>query len=401
MGPWRHVRAASPSPIRIGLICDASGQFARSGQDELRGIRLAIDEANRAGGVLGRPIEYVVADSRTEPAEGERIAERFVSREGCAILVGGVHSGVAEAITRVASRAGTIYFNTNSSAANQAGADCSRVKFVWDANGANFAKTTVRSGMRAFGRRWVVLMNDYVWGRTTAAATRAFVEAAGGELLEAFFVPVNTTDFASVLLRIQRLRPDVVATAVGGDDIKALREQVVQLGLEGRPIWMNSQQDWPDVWERPEILFGVFGTTWYHGLDLPGVADFVRLWGERAGPGGSPVPGNVSYNGFMATNHLFAAMRQTESTSNIRLIRALEELRVPARERLQHFDAWMNPRTHHLQQTVYLARRNPLPRDGMDHFEILTWSPPEEVEDAEAAAACAMQPLESLPLVEP
>ena len=58
-----------------------------------------------------------------------------------------------------------------------------------------------------------------------------------------------------------------------------MRQQVAQLGMGDKPAWINSQQDWPDVYGQPlDNLFGVFGTTWYYRLDLPGVADFVKRY---------------------------------------------------------------------------------------------------------------------------
>jgi len=56
-GPWKENRVwaqGAAKPIKLGLTCDASGQYGNSGQDDVRGIRLAIDEFNAKGGVLGR-----------------------------------------------------------------------------------------------------------------------------------------------------------------------------------------------------------------------------------------------------------------------------------------------------------------------------------------------------------
>src|SRR5918992_5525019 len=107
LGPWSHNRAyAQSKPIKLGLTCDASGQFGNSGQDDLRGIRMAIDEVNAKGGVLGRKVSWITADTETTPATGSRIAERFITREDCTILIGAVHSGVANAITQVAAKNG-------------------------------------------------------------------------------------------------------------------------------------------------------------------------------------------------------------------------------------------------------------------------------------------------------
>ena len=71
--------------------------------------------------MLGRKIEWITADTETNPATGTRVAERFISQDQCSFLIGAVHSGVANAITQVANKYGTIYLNTNSSAPSEAG----------------------------------------------------------------------------------------------------------------------------------------------------------------------------------------------------------------------------------------------------------------------------------------
>ena len=102
-------------------------------------------------------------------------------------------------------------------------------------------------------------------------------------------IPQNTRDFSSYLLKLQQIKPEVVAAAVGGDDIKALRQQVVQLGLHKRMAWINNQQDWPDVYGLgPDQIFGVFGTTWYYLLDLPGVKEFVAAYQKQYPGHGDP-----------------------------------------------------------------------------------------------------------------
>jgi branched-chain amino acid transport system substrate-binding protein len=398
-GPWKHNTAyAQNKPIKLGLTCDASGQYGDSGQDDLRGIKMAIDEFNAKGGVLGRKIQFVTADTETTPATGSRVAERFITREDCTVLIGAVHSGVANAITQVAAKYGTIYLNTNSSAPSEAGENCSRIKFVWDGNGANFSKAAVKNAVDGIGKNWLLLTNDYVWGHTTSNSTKTLVEAAGGKIVDNLLVPQNTRDFTSYLLKIQQLKPDVVATAIGGDDIKALRQQVSSLKLESSIAWINNQQDWPDVWGAPESLFGVFGTTWYHKLKLPGVDDFVKRWQATQGP--IPVPGNVSYNGYMATRELFRAMERAGSTNNIKVIQQLENLKVTAADRMQHFDAYMDPVTHQMQQTIYLARRNPKPADKTDLYEIISWTEPKRALDDAAPGKCKLAAYDQVPSVD-
>ncbi len=404
-GPWavNHAwaQAAQKKPLVIGLTMDASGQYAASGSEERLGAMMAIKEFNDRGGVLGRRIEAIHMDTETTPATGSRVAERMITRNEAAFLIGGVHSGVANAISQVAQKYGTIYFNTNSSSPTESGKDCHRVKFVWDGNGSNFAHAIVKNAITVNGKNWVMLTNDYVWGHNTAKAMRSIVEANGGKIVEELMVPQNTRDFSSYLLKLQQLKPNVVATAVGGDDIKALRQQVVQLKMNKSAAWVNNQQDWPDVYGLgPEAIFGVFGTTWYYRLDLPGVKEFVAAYQKQFPGMAIRVPGNVYHNGYMATRELLRCVEEAGTTNNIAVIKKLEGRRMPARDRLQHHDAWIDPATHQCQQTIYMATYNDQPAEKDDIFKLLTQAEPKDVVDRDAAGACKLESYESTPTYE-
>ncbi len=400
MGPWKFNSALAQSdrPIKIGFTSDASGQYANSGASDRRGMMMAIAEANGAGGALGRPIEYIHIDTETTPATGSRVAERMITREECGFLIGAVSSGVANAISQVAQRYGVIYLNTNSSSPSESGENCHRVKFVWDGNGANFAQAAIKNAIDAYGSDFLLLTNDYVWGHDTSAATRALIDQYGGEVIDEILIPQGTRDFSAALTSIQQKGPSIVAAAVGGDDLVALRQQVAQLGMGSSPAWINNQQDWPDIYGLPlDNLFGVFGTTWYYGLDLPGVAEFIGRYQAMYPETSMQVPGNVFYNGYMATRELLAAVERAGTTSNIAVIKELEGHQMSAADRMQHFDAWIDPVTHQVQQTVYLATANDAPMDDNDMFKILTQSPPDAVADTAAQGACKLESYEDTP----
>jgi branched-chain amino acid transport system substrate-binding protein len=404
-GPWgvHHAwaKAATKKPLLIGLTTDDTGPYGASGQDEQRGIRMAIAEANERGGVLGRRIETVQADTGGDPAKATAVAQRMITEREAAFLIGAVHSGAASAISKVAQQYGCIYFNTNSSSPTESGKDCHRTKFVWDGNGTNFSTSIVRGAMTGFGRDWALITSDYTWGHNTARGIRGIVEGNGGKIMEELVVPQNARDFSAQLKRIQALKPGVIATAVGGDDVKALREQVRRAGMDRAYAWINNQQDWPDVYGAgPEALFGIFGTTWYWALSLAGVSEFNARY-QAANPGYRiRKPGNVFYNGYMATRELLRAIERVGSTHNIKLIKELEGLRIPALQRMQHHDAWMNPLTHQLQQTIYMASYNTRPKEPDDVFRILGQQRPEEVEDRDSLQACKLESLAATPSYE-
>ena len=404
-GPWKHHHAwaqtGQKKPLTIGLTMDASGQYGAGGQMERLGAMLAIKEFNAKGGVLGRQIEAIHIDTETTPATGSRVAERMITRNEAAFLIGAVHSGVANAISQVAQKYGCIFLNTNSSSPTESGKDCHRVKFVWDGNGTNFAHAIVKNAIRANGKNWVLLTNDYVWGHNTSKATRSIIEANGGKVMDELLVPQNTRDFSAYLLKLQQLTPAVVATAIGGDDIKALRQQVVQLKLNKSAAWINNQQDWPDVYGLgPEAIFGVFGTTWYYRLDLPGVKEFVAAYQKQYPGMAIAVPGNVYHNGYMATRELLRCVQEAGSTNSGAVIKKLEGRKMTARDRLQHFDAWIDPVTHQCQQTIYMASFNDAPAEKTDIFKILTQSDPKDVIDPDSVKTCKLESYDSTPSYE-
>lgn len=401
MGPWTHNRVyaqSSAKPIIIGTTTDASGQYANSGASERRGILMAIAEVNARGGVLGRRVTSVHVDTETTPATGSRVAERMIQQEKCGFLLGGVHSGVANAISQVAQKYGVIYFNTNSSSPTEAGQNCHRVKFVWDGNGTNFAKAAIKNSINAFGGKFVLLTNDYVWGHDTARTTKKQIAEFGGQVLEEILIPQGTRDFTAALIKIQQLKPSIVAAAIGGDDQKALRQQVAQLGMGKSPVWLNNQQDWPDVYGLPiDNLFGVFGTNWYHEMQLPGIKEFVQKYKAMYPNEVIKVPGNVFYNGYMAARELFAAIERAGSTNNIAIIKALEGHSMKAMDRMQHFDAYIDANTHQVQQTIYLATANTSPKDKDDLFSILAQAAPKDVIDTDAPQACKLESYAATP----
>lgn len=406
-GPWKHNRvwgAASDKPILMGITSDASGQFANSGASDRRGMYMAFNEFNENGGVLGRKIEWVHIDTETNPATGSRVAERMITRDEVAFLMGALSSGVAQAISLVAQKYGTVYLNTNSSSPSEAGENCHRTKFVWDGNGRNFSKASVKNAMEVYGDRWLLLTNDYVWGHNTSAATRELVDEFGGTIVDELMVPQGTRDFTSYLLNVQQAQPDVVAAAVAGDDQKAMRQQVAELGMGESPVWLTNQQDWPDNYGLPlDNLFGVFGTTWYYKLDLPGVDEFVQRYRETYPDTGMRSPGNVFYNGYMATRELLRAIERAGTTNNIAVIKELEGLEMPAEERMQHHDAYLHPDTHQVQQTVYLATANDQAaweKDNDDMFKIVANASPEEVMDEQSLETCELESYDDTPTYE-
>jgi branched-chain amino acid transport system substrate-binding protein len=97
---------------------------------------------------------------------------------------------------------------------------------------------------------------------------------------------------------------------------------------------------------------------------------------------------------------LLRAVERAGTVNNIAVIKELEKLRVSGRDRMQHHTAYMNPKTHHLQQSVYVARENLERLDEEDVFKILSHVGPEEVADNEANSPCKLESYDATPSYE-
>ncbi len=96
--------AYAVEPIKVGLVAALSGQSAKSGEAITRGLTIAIDEINEAGGVLGRPLELVRRDDESNPSKGLLAARELIQKEDVAVLFGGLDTPVSLAIVPVANR---------------------------------------------------------------------------------------------------------------------------------------------------------------------------------------------------------------------------------------------------------------------------------------------------------
>jgi branched-chain amino acid transport system substrate-binding protein len=92
--PGSVAHATDPEPIRIGVTCPLTGGSRPMGESVLNAVRLAAEEINWKGGVLGRPIELVVRDDEANPDKGLALAEELIGKAGVVATIGSCNTGV-------------------------------------------------------------------------------------------------------------------------------------------------------------------------------------------------------------------------------------------------------------------------------------------------------------------
>ena len=99
---WAVAPAAeAPPPIRIGASASQTGAYAAPGQDRLRGYQLCVKHTNAKGGVLGRKLELVFHDDRSDPAAAARVYERLITQDRVDLVLGPFGSPIVDVVAEV------------------------------------------------------------------------------------------------------------------------------------------------------------------------------------------------------------------------------------------------------------------------------------------------------------
>ena len=346
-------------PLIIAHVAPTTGRFALHAEADRRGAEMAIDEFNARGGVLGRAIVLVSRNPTLDSKQAAEIAEELITQTKAGFMLGAISSGVAASMSAVCQKHGVIFINTNSSSPSESVENAHRTKFVFDAHGANFNRALLKYALaKRKGKRVLLLTENNEWGHSNAAASRKYIAEYGGTVVDEVVVPETLTNPADVLKQVAAFDADVVALSISGDNQIKLFSQINPKTLE-KQSWIVGEVDWEELYPAPGTPRPLYGVTWSWNLDTPGTAEFVARYRKRYGNTRLDYPGDVTHAAYFATIALLSAIERAGTTENHAVIRQLENTKWTAKERMQHDAAYMDPLSHHLQQTVYITTWQP------------------------------------------
>jgi branched-chain amino acid transport system substrate-binding protein len=366
-------------PIVIAHVAPTTGRFSLHAEADRRGVEMAIDEFTARGGLLGREIVMVSRDPTLDPGYAAKVAEDLITQTKIGFMVGAISSGVAASMSAVCQKYGVIFINTNSSAPSEAVENAHRTKFVFDANAANYNHTLLKYALsRHQSKRVVLLTEDDEWGRSSAAASRPYIAEYGGTVVGEVVAPESLPDPSGILRQLAAIPADIVAVNISGDNQIKLFAQITPETLK-RQSWVVGEVDWEDLYPAPGTPRPLFGITWAWNFKTPGTADFVERYRKRYGHTRLDYPGHVTHAAYLATKALLGAIEHSGTTDNYAIIKELEHLRSTAEERMQDSAAFMDPVSHHLQQSTYIATWHPRSEHSERGMEILGHFRPDQV----------------------
>lgn len=222
---------AAPEPIRIGMFASLTGKHASFGETNSRGASFAIEELNASGGVLGRPLELLVEDTRSMPGEAATAAKKLLHRDRVAALVSGTASSPALEVAPLAQAAGVpmVAATATNPRVTDTGDYIFRACFADPFQGtvlARFAKD------RLHARRVAILVaNGSAYSVGLAKYFRERFLADGGEIVAELKYAEGDKDFRAQLTAVKAAKPD--ALFASGDYLESalLCVQARALGL--------------------------------------------------------------------------------------------------------------------------------------------------------------------------
>jgi len=359
---------AQAEAIRIGHLTPLTGFLGTLGEYAVMGIKLATEEVNAAGGVMGRKIELVMEDS-VNPQTASAKAERLVERDKVAMIIGEISSASALAIGQVANRMKTVFINTGANSDALRGVSCNQYMFHIEAANSMYVEGVGSYLLRdnlVKGKKWYTLTADYAFGHDLARVAKKFLEKHGGQLVGDELVPTDVTDFSPYLLKIRQAQPDIVASNLAGNQITNFLKQYNEYGLKFPVAGFGF--DTAVAWGAGKgNFFGIWPLVWHHLVDTPSSKKYVAAFQQKYGK----PPENQSWGDYNSLKIVAQSMNETKSADPQKLA---EHLRKGAKfDVMKAREAYFRPYDNQMIMEMYAVRAKDVSKmkDQWDIYDAL------------------------------
>jgi len=236
---------SSGSSVSIGAAVPRTGTYAVQGEDELKGMQLAVEHINSGHelikkispktkkGVLGKEVKLLVADSAAKPNDAVQAQQRFITENKIVLMTGSTSSAVAVALNKLAQREKVLYIAAISGSNDTTGKDCVRYGFRQNFYGQTAAAAIAPVLVKQFGKNKKVayMTPDYTYGHTVTKSMQDNTKDAGWTTVTNQISPLGAPDFSSYLLNVVNSGADILVNVNWGHDAVLSIQQAKQFGV--------------------------------------------------------------------------------------------------------------------------------------------------------------------------
>lgn len=319
---------AQTGPIKIGEL-NSYKVFPAFLEPYKRGIELAVEEVNAAGGVLGRKIEVISRDDNGNTGDAVRVAEELLSREGAAFLIGTFPSNVGLAVADFAKQRKTLFI----------AAEPLTDKIVWESGNAytfrlrtsTYMQTAmlIPDAARLAKKRWAIVYPNYEYGQSATAAFKKLLAAKqpGVEFVAEQAPPLGKIDAGAVAQALADAKPDAIFSSLFGADLAKFVREGTQRGLfkgvevfnllAGEPEYLDPLKE-----EAPEGWY-VTGYPWSE-IKTPEHTKFLAAYQAKF----KDYPRLGSVVGYSTVMSAYEAIKKAGSLDQEKLVAAMAGLKM-------------------------------------------------------------------------
>jgi urea transport system substrate-binding protein len=341
--------------IKVGILHSLSGTLTTSERPLQQLLVMMIEKLNRAGGLLGRPVEAAIMDPRSQPERYAEQAGELFRDHNVAAIFGCWTSASRKAVLPVLERHNGLLFYPS----QYEGEEQSPHVIYTGATPAQQAIPAVDHLLAMGRRRFALVGTDYVYPRTTNAIIRNYLAAKGiaADAVEEIYTPHGESAWNE---RVQRIRAfagksgAIIATLSGDANVHFFRERARQgLDADSLPVMSLSlgEAELPALAER-KLVGHMVAWNYLHTIDTPENRALIEEWRDFTGDPAAVTndPMEASFIGFSMWAQAVAAAGTTEVDA-VRGALAGRTLRAPS-----GLDVWLDPQTQHLHKPAIIGR---------------------------------------------
>jgi branched-chain amino acid transport system substrate-binding protein len=336
-GPWAVLilfvmagqtgNAIAQDTIKIGAVLPLSkAAFAQAGEEQRRGLLMALEEINQAGGVLGKKVELIIEDDTGEPSVGIAAAEKLIARDKVVALIGGYSSTITYAQLNAIQRYEPFVAWVGASSTKVEHEFGPKKWFFhyhpWDYH----RQSTVRDFLLSLSpppKAVAVAYEDGIYGTTSRDYVVKYLKEKGLNVVFDERFKSGSSDFTPMLTKIKRTNPEIFYWVAYAGDTTLIMKQAKEIDFNPKlflSVAVNFPQYKPSLGATGDYVSGV--DVWIPGMKLPETVKWMEKF-RKAYPDRTPeywVP--LAYTNLMT---VVEAVKKAGSTDKEKLIAAMQE----------------------------------------------------------------------------
>lgn len=358
--------------VKVGMNYPKTGPYSAQGADQWRAANLALEEINAAGGIMGKQVELVWRDSKSNKKLCKKNVGELIDKEGAKMVFGGSASSVAIGSGKVCQEKNVPFFGTLTYSTATTGKAGQRHLFRECYNAWAGAKVLADYMSKNYaGKKFFYITADYTWGHTTEACFRKYTNTEDRKKHKVMLTPfpgAKDKDFKKAISLAKIMKPDVLVLVLFGKDMERAVRQATAMGLKSKmQIIVPNLTLGMAEGGGPKVMEGVIGAVpWCWRVPEMVGSEKGKAFVKNYAAKHKRYPSTSGASAYTIMYEYKSAVERAKTFDTAEVIRALEGHEYALLKDKQVWRAF----DHQSTQTVFAVRCKPSAQVKADPFKL-------------------------------